>query len=541
MNSPNLNLSYLAPAQAQKHVTVNESLRKLDALIHIAIIDRDQGAPPDNPDEGVRYLIATPASGEWSGRDGHIGAFQDGAWAFYIPQNGWIIWVEDEQAAFVYTDQQWQAIGSNIQPLDAPLTLGINAQSDQINRLVVKSDAILFSHDDVTPGSGDMRMILNKSGASDVASCLFQTNYSGRAEFGLTGDDNFHLRVSPDGDSFLDALSIDHQQALVTFHTPAGGQISTGQYGTNASPSIDLIASHSDQTRSVINFVHGFEICASVFTLNDSATTTAHLYISHKQRNGDIIFTTRTGDGTPHSPAWDYAPQIITAGSGWIYYDSIVSVRNDMSNLRDELRPFVLCNGPFSENGTFDIRWTGISWLDLDTGLYLPVKSDFEDGDRGQWNDNTVIVADAPTDSGLTQSLMGTYRDNFFSPPNADFFRDTNWADRRWRIQGWVKNNSAYTMRLGIHTLVSGTRINNTHMIIKGDSQNVGIDEPEPTAKLTVNGAIKPKSYLPHQLPDAAMVGAGAIIHITDAPDLSVMAFSDGTNWRQISDNTLIT
>jgi hypothetical protein len=38
---------------------------------------------------------------------------------------------------------------------------------------------------------------------------LFQTNFSGRAEIGLTGDDDFHFKVSPDGSNWLDAIAVD--------------------------------------------------------------------------------------------------------------------------------------------------------------------------------------------------------------------------------------------------------------------------------------------------------------------------------------------
>ncbi|HEV2652996.1 MAG TPA: terminase family protein, partial [Rhizomicrobium sp.] len=52
----------------------------------------------------------------------------------------------------------------------------------------------------------DAQVKLNKHASADTASLLYQTNYSGRAEMGLTGDDNFHVKVSPDGASWKSAL-----------------------------------------------------------------------------------------------------------------------------------------------------------------------------------------------------------------------------------------------------------------------------------------------------------------------------------------------
>lgn len=47
--SPNLKLPYLAAAPAQKHVTHNEALRMLDALVQVAVADRTRTLPPAAP------------------------------------------------------------------------------------------------------------------------------------------------------------------------------------------------------------------------------------------------------------------------------------------------------------------------------------------------------------------------------------------------------------------------------------------------------------------------------------------------------------
>ena len=85
----------------------------------------------------------------------------------------------------------------------------MNTEADAVNRLAVKSDAILFSHDDVTPGGGGVQVKINKATQNGTASCLFQTGFSARAEYGLAGDDNFRIKVSPDGASFIDSLVLD--------------------------------------------------------------------------------------------------------------------------------------------------------------------------------------------------------------------------------------------------------------------------------------------------------------------------------------------
>jgi len=53
-DTPHLGLPTLAAAQAQKHVTHNEALHRLDALVMLAVADRDLAAPPAAPAEGDR-------------------------------------------------------------------------------------------------------------------------------------------------------------------------------------------------------------------------------------------------------------------------------------------------------------------------------------------------------------------------------------------------------------------------------------------------------------------------------------------------------
>ena len=204
-----LALPYLLPQQAQKHVTHNEAIRMLDALVHLSIKGRDESDPPTTPAEGDRYALSGAPTGVWIGNANRIAAFQDGAWAFFEPRIGWIAWDEDAEETLVWDGTGWQPAMSVPPTLSGLAGVGVNTAPDATSKLAVKSDAVLLSHDDVTPGSGDMRQVLNKAASANTASMLFQTGFSGRAEFGLTGDDDWHVKVSPDGSSWKEALVAD--------------------------------------------------------------------------------------------------------------------------------------------------------------------------------------------------------------------------------------------------------------------------------------------------------------------------------------------
>jgi hypothetical protein len=103
----NLGLPYIAAAQAQKHVTHNEALRNLDALVHLMVLDKDLSSPPASPAAGDRYIVGAGPTGAWSGQGGNIAAWQDGAWAFHAPRGGWLAWIADESRLYAWRAGAW--------------------------------------------------------------------------------------------------------------------------------------------------------------------------------------------------------------------------------------------------------------------------------------------------------------------------------------------------------------------------------------------------------------------------------------------------
>ncbi|QQA45072.1 DUF2793 domain-containing protein [Pelagovum pacificum] len=138
------------------------------------------------------------AIGDWAGRDGTVAGWTGTGWSFHTPRPGWRAWDKAAGALVIWTGSAWIAAGSTAE------TLGINATADASNRLAVAAPASLFSHE----GAGH-RVTVNKAGPAETASLLFQSDWSGRAELGLAGEDAFSVKVSPDGAGWLTALRID--------------------------------------------------------------------------------------------------------------------------------------------------------------------------------------------------------------------------------------------------------------------------------------------------------------------------------------------
>ncbi len=204
--TPRLALPYLAAAQAQKHVTLNQSLALLDGLVQTAVESRSTAAEPASPADGAIYILPASASGaDWSGAATNaVMRFEAGAWTSLPLRPGWLVFVKDEDVALICDGSSWIDLGLALRSLANLGRLGVGTTADADNPFSVKADAVLFDH----AASGGMQVKIDKAASVDSASILFQTAYSGRAELGLCGDDAFHLRLSVDGSTFSDVLIV---------------------------------------------------------------------------------------------------------------------------------------------------------------------------------------------------------------------------------------------------------------------------------------------------------------------------------------------
>ena len=215
-DTPLIGLPLLEASQAQKHVTHNEALLLIDAVLHLAVISRALATPPSSPGDGDRYLVAASATGAWTGHSGQIAFREAGSWRFAIPKAGWRLWVQAESLFLLFDGTAWIDL-RDFDELQNMALLGVNTTADAGNRLAVSSAGVLFNH-----AGSDSRVKLNKNAAGDTASLLFQSGFSGRAEFGLAGDDDFHVKVSPDGSAWNESFIINRTSGLITIGNGLG-------------------------------------------------------------------------------------------------------------------------------------------------------------------------------------------------------------------------------------------------------------------------------------------------------------------------------
>ena len=111
--SDRLGLPYIQPSQAQKHITVNEGFRMIDALSHLPVKSIGVNAPPSIPQTGDRYIVGSDPDGLWRGQVGALAIWDVDAWRFSTPREGWRAWDQSQKAFFVYDGTSWGEVGGS--------------------------------------------------------------------------------------------------------------------------------------------------------------------------------------------------------------------------------------------------------------------------------------------------------------------------------------------------------------------------------------------------------------------------------------------
>ena len=267
----------------------------VDAVVPIGVLDADRTAPPTTPAEGDRHIIASGATGAWAGHADAVAAYQDGAWRFLVPKPGWCAWCDADGALLVYDGTAWTDVAGGAGAMPGSVAqLGVNDTASAPNLLTVKSNAALFNAVSVAGGgTGHMRVQISKEASAKTASVVFSDAFSGRAEFGLIGSDDFKLKVSSDGSTFVEALAIDQSSgnaalprglSLTGVISPSQITANQNDYNPSGLGAVSVLNLSSDTLRSMSGLAGGAEgrVIALINTgsqiislLNESASSTA--------------------------------------------------------------------------------------------------------------------------------------------------------------------------------------------------------------------------------------------------------------------------
>jgi hypothetical protein len=181
-------LPLIAPNQEQKHITHNEALVKLDALIQLSAASQTLTVPPGSPAEGDRYIVAAGATGAWAGKTGNLALWTNGAWAFYVPRAGWTCYIAATSNLWAYSGSAWVAVtgGGSAFP---DSTFEITDNADATKKMMVELSGI-------TTGNTRILTVPNVSGTLALLDGGAQT-FSTPTIFSAKAQVNLGLNVNP--------------------------------------------------------------------------------------------------------------------------------------------------------------------------------------------------------------------------------------------------------------------------------------------------------------------------------------------------------
>jgi len=105
-----LGLPYIVTGQAQKEVTHNEGLNKLDAFVTPVVADIAD-SPPGSPTAGDLYIVGTSPSGDFTGHANQLAQYQTGGWVFYAPFKWMDAVVDSLDSRMAYDGSAWVPFG----------------------------------------------------------------------------------------------------------------------------------------------------------------------------------------------------------------------------------------------------------------------------------------------------------------------------------------------------------------------------------------------------------------------------------------------
>jgi hypothetical protein len=251
--STHLGLPYLLAAQAQKHVTHNEALRLLDAMVQLSVLDRTRTTPPASPADGDRHLVASGATGIWAGWDLNVAFWVDGVWMRLVPRPGWLVWVAAEQVFVVWNGSAWEPVGV---PQDV---------SDAIFSLVNDTDPTkkaLFSLSGITTGTTRTFTLPNTS--SELAILAGTQTFTGNKTFSGT--------LTASGTVTVSAASA----SIGTATTTATYGMGTGATTTGVTKTLNLGTGGASGSTTVVNIGSATAGAAGTTVVNTPTVTFAN-------------------------------------------------------------------------------------------------------------------------------------------------------------------------------------------------------------------------------------------------------------------------
>lgn len=105
--TPRLALPLLAAGQAQKEMSHNEALARIDLTLHGNIIEAGADIPPEDPETGQCWILGDAPEGDWAGHAGEVAGWTAGGWRFVAPCEGMRLWLGEDDGFALFSGGEW--------------------------------------------------------------------------------------------------------------------------------------------------------------------------------------------------------------------------------------------------------------------------------------------------------------------------------------------------------------------------------------------------------------------------------------------------
>lgn len=178
-----LGLPYIVTSQAQKEVTHNQGLDRLDAFVTPVVADIAD-SPPGSPAVGDLYIVGSSASDDFTGHENELAQYQSGGWAFYSPFKWMDAVVESLDSRMTYDGSGWVPFGLIMKDTGEYLRVGHNQE-------------------DVTVDSGS-----SKDTTIEIPSRSILLTVNVRVLTAVTGASSFDVGISGETSKFGGSIGI---------------------------------------------------------------------------------------------------------------------------------------------------------------------------------------------------------------------------------------------------------------------------------------------------------------------------------------------
>jgi hypothetical protein len=109
MTTARFALPLLQPGQAQKEMSHNEALSRVDALLHAVAHTIGENQPPETPAPGDCWIVGAAPVAAWAGHAQEIACWTEGGWRFVVPAEGTRLWLGAQAGHARFEAGDWRA------------------------------------------------------------------------------------------------------------------------------------------------------------------------------------------------------------------------------------------------------------------------------------------------------------------------------------------------------------------------------------------------------------------------------------------------